>query len=105
MVTVLPNYCSAVSFILVKTMDETSSWVKVFFTHLSAFEGPMLHVPLDSGVGEIPTDQTLGVEDGVVGVHGHLVFSGIADQTLGVGEGNIRWSCSVTLKNNELFTF
>ena len=57
----------------------------------------MLHVPLDSLVIEIPTDQTLGVEDGVVGVHGHLVFSGIADQTLGVGEGNVGWSCTVTL--------
>ena len=57
----------------------------------------MLHVPLDSLVIEIPTDQTLGVKDGVVGVHGHLVFSGIADQTLGVGEGNVGWSCTVTL--------
>ena len=36
-------------------------------------------------------------EDGVDGVHGDLVLGGISDQTLGVGEGNIRRGCSVTL--------
>ena len=48
-------------------------------------------------VGELATDQTLRVKDGVVGVHRDLVLRGIADQPLGVGEGDVGWSCAVTL--------
>ena len=64
---------------------------------INHFEVPMLHVPLNSFVIEISTYQTLDVKYSVVGVYGPLVFSGITDQTLGVGEGNARWSCMATL--------
>ena len=37
---------------------------------------------------ELASDQTLGVEDGVVGVHGDLVLGGVTNETLGVGEGD-----------------
>jgi hypothetical protein len=57
----------------------------------------VLHVALDSGVAELSADQTLGVEDGVDGVHGDLVLGSITDQTLGVGEGDIAGGGSVTL--------
>lgn len=60
-------------------------------------EGEVLHVSLDLGVGELATNQSLGVEDGVLGVHGDLVLGGITNQTLGVGEGNERRGRSVTL--------
>ncbi|KAF1755604.1 hypothetical protein GCK72_012054 [Caenorhabditis remanei] len=36
-------------------------------------------------------------EDGVVWVHGDLILGGISNQTLGVGESDVRWSGSVSL--------
>ena len=67
-------------------------------TDIDNVEGPMFHVPLNGGIGEIAANQTLGIENGVVGVHSHLVLGGIADQPLGVGKGHIRGSGTVTLK-------
>jgi hypothetical protein len=49
-------------------------------------EGDVLHIGLDLRMGELATDQPLGVDDGVLGVHGDLVLGGITNQTLGVGE-------------------
>lgn len=60
-------------------------------------EGEMLHVGLDLRIAELATDQSLGVEDSVMGVHGNLVLGGITNQSLSVGEGNERRSSSVTL--------
>lgn len=60
-------------------------------------EGEVLHVSLNLGVGELATNQSLGVEDGILGVHGDLVLGGITNQTLGVGEGNERRGCPVAL--------
>ncbi len=57
----------------------------------------MLHVSLDGGVGELATDQPLGVEDSVGRVHGNLVLGGISDQTLSVGECDVRRGGAVTL--------
>lgn len=55
-------------------------------TLVDDLEGEVLHIGLDLRVGELATDQSLGVEDGVLGVHGDLVLGGITNQTLGVGE-------------------
>ena len=60
-------------------------------------EGPVLHVRLDSSLIKTTTDQTLGVEDGVIGVHGDLILGGITNQTLRVGESDIRGGGTVTL--------
>ena len=60
-------------------------------------EWEVLHVGLDIWVGELATNQTLGIEDGVGWVHGDLVLGGITDQTLGVSEGNERWGGAVSL--------
>jgi hypothetical protein len=63
----------------------------------------VLHVGLDGGVVELSADESLGVEDGVGRVHGHLVLGGVADQTLGVCEGDIRRGRAVTLaKKNKM---
>jgi hypothetical protein len=55
-------------------------------TLVNDLEGEVLHIGLDLRIGELATDQSLGVEDGVLGVHGDLVLGGITNQTLGVGE-------------------
>ena len=60
-------------------------------------EGKVLHVGLDRGIVKSSADQSLGIKDGVGGVHGHLVLGGITNQSFGVGEGHKRWGGSVTL--------
>jgi len=57
----------------------------------------VLHVRLDILVIETATDETLGIEDGVDGVHGDLVLGGITDETLRVGEGDVGGGGAVTL--------
>jgi hypothetical protein len=52
---------------------------------------------LNLRVGKLATNQTLGVEDGVVRVHGDLVLGGITNQALGVCEGNERGGGAVAL--------
>ena len=63
-------------------------------------EGPVLDVHLDGGIIKLPSDQSLGVKDGVVRVHGHLVLGGITDQTFGVSECDIGRRSSVALGRN-----
>lgn len=60
-------------------------------------EWEVLHISLNLSISELATDQSLCVEDCVGWVHGDLVLGGISNETLGVGEGNERRSCSVTL--------
>lgn len=60
-------------------------------------EGEVLHVGLNLSIGELASNEALGVEDCVVRVHGDLVLCGITDQTLGICEGDERRSCAVAL--------
>jgi len=53
-------------------------------------EGPEFHVRGNLSVGELSSDKSLGIEDGVLGVSGNLGFGGICDETLLFGEGNVR---------------
>ena len=57
----------------------------------------MLHVFLNNRIIELPADQPLGVEDGIAGIFGNLVFGGVADESFVVGEGDIGGSGSVAL--------
>lgn len=66
-------------------------------TLVNDLERPVLHVGLDLGVGELSSDQSLSVKDGVVGVHGDLVLGSISDKTLRVVEGDVGRGGSVTL--------
>ena len=52
-------------------------------------EGEVLDVGLHLGVIEFTTDETLRIEDGVLGVHRSLVLRGIADQALLRGESDV----------------
>lgn len=60
-------------------------------------ERPVLHVGLDLGISPLSTNQSLGVENGVVRVHGDLVLGGITNESLRVVESDIRRGGSVTL--------
>lgn len=57
----------------------------------------MLEVRLHLRVLELAPDEALGVEHGVVRVHGDLVLRGVADQALVVREGHIRGRGAVAL--------
>ena len=74
-------------------------------TIIDKIERPMFHIPLDSVVAKVSTNETFGVEHGVAGIHGHLVFGGISNQPFGVGKGNIGGGSSVTLKNNKTIVY
>jgi hypothetical protein len=58
---------------------------------------PVLHVGLNIGIRELSSDESLGVEDGVVRVHGDLVLGGITDETLRVGETDVGGGGTVSL--------
>mmetsp|Transcript_14156 Transcript_14156/g.33042 ORF Transcript_14156/g.33042 Transcript_14156/m.33042 type:complete len:235 (-) Transcript_14156:43-747(-) len=60
-------------------------------------ERPVLHVTLDGWVLELASNQALGVEHSVGGVHRDLVLRGIANQALGVGETDVRRRGAVAL--------
>jgi hypothetical protein len=60
-------------------------------------EGPVLAVLLDVTVLELAADETLGVEDGVLGVLGGLVLGGISDETLVLSECDPRGGDTVSL--------
>ena len=49
----------------------------------------MLHVRYDLSVGDLSTNETLGIEDGILWVHHDLVLGRVANETFGVHEGNI----------------
>ena len=55
-------------------------------------ERPVLDVALHGLVVEVASDETLRIEDGVLGIDGQLVLGGISDQTLAVltGERDVR---------------
>jgi hypothetical protein len=52
-------------------------------------ERPVLHISLDFGIVEATTDETLSIEDGVLGVHSSLVLGSVTNKALVVREGNI----------------
>ena len=52
-------------------------------------ERPMLHIGLHCDICELASNKSLGVKDGICWVHGHLVLSGVTDETLCVGESDI----------------
>merc|ERR1719228_270752 len=60
-------------------------------------ERPVLHITLHRRIIELSTNQTLGVEDGVCRIHGHLILSCISDEPLRVSKTHIGGSGPVTL--------
>jgi hypothetical protein len=65
---------------------------------LDHFEREEFDVILYGGVAPFATDQTFGVEHGVLGVGSQLVLGGVADQALPVRrEGHVGGSDAVTL--------
>lgn len=61
------------------------------------FERKVLYVRLNFSIVVLATDEALGIEDGVVGIHGDLIFRGVSNETLRVGKGDIGGCCSVAL--------
>jgi hypothetical protein len=66
-------------------------------TLVDDLERPVLHVGLNLGIAELSANQSLGVEDSVVRVHGDLVLSGITDKSLRVVESDVGRGGSVSL--------
>mmetsp|Transcript_66483 Transcript_66483/g.105199 ORF Transcript_66483/g.105199 Transcript_66483/m.105199 type:complete len:338 (-) Transcript_66483:1340-2353(-) len=60
-------------------------------------EGPELDVGLHNGVGELAADQTLGIEDGILGVARHLVLGCVADEALRIRKGHVARRGAVAL--------
>ena len=60
-------------------------------------EGEVLHVCLNLGVCKLTTNESLGIEDGVVRVHGDLILCGISDETFSICEGDEGGGCAVAL--------
>ena len=56
----------------------------------------MLDVLLDIALRELATNQTLDIPDGVGRVGGSLVLGCVSDQTLILGEGDVRWGNTVS---------
>jgi hypothetical protein len=60
-------------------------------------ERKVLYVRLDLSIIVLAADKALGTVDGIVGVHGDLIFRCVTDETPRVGKGDIRRCCSVAL--------
>ena len=58
---------------------DSDCWLAALVNHL---EGPVLHVLLHRGVGELAADQPLGIIDGVLGIRSRLILGSIANQPL-----------------------
>jgi len=60
-------------------------------------ERPELDVLLDEFVGELAANQTLSVEDGVLGVSRGLVLGGVTNKAFTISESNVRGSSVASL--------
>ena len=61
---------------------------------LNKLAGEELDVSLDSLVGQLKSNETLGAEDGVLEVSGQLVLGGVTNQSLAVGsKGDVPRTC------------
>jgi hypothetical protein len=65
----------------------------------------VLDILLNIAIAEFPTDQSLGVENGVLGVLRSLVLGGISDKTLLLGESYPGWGDTVSLVVSDDFYF
>jgi len=48
-----------------------------------------LHISLNLGISELSSNESLGVKDSVVWVHGDLILGGITNESLSVGESDV----------------
>jgi len=60
-------------------------------------ERKLFYVRLDFRIVVLAADEALGIEDGVVGIHGGLIFRGVTNETPRVGKGDTRGCYSVAL--------
>jgi hypothetical protein len=68
-------------------------------------EGPVLGVFLDLFVGELSSDESLGIEDGVLGVSGDLVLGRVSNESFFFGESHVRGGGVVSLVVGDDFDF
>mmetsp|Transcript_18564 Transcript_18564/g.15857 ORF Transcript_18564/g.15857 Transcript_18564/m.15857 type:complete len:101 (-) Transcript_18564:452-754(-) len=60
-------------------------------------EWPHLHIVLDNRIIELTTNKSFSIKDGVLGVSGNLILSGITNQPFGISKCHIRRCSSITL--------
>ena len=63
-------------FLVLSTVVYSDVWLASFIEDL---EGEVLDIGLNLSVTELASNETLRVEDGVVGVHSDLIFGSITD--------------------------
>lgn len=76
---------------------EFDHYLRLVISSSLHFEGPVLHILLNHWISKLPSDQSFGIEDGIVGILGHLIFGWVSDESFCFCEGNIRWGGSVAL--------
>ena len=82
-------------FLLFSLMLNDYHW-SVAFSRLD-LEWPELDVCLNGLVFELSSDESLGIEDSVQWVSGSLILGSISDESVILGEGNVRWGGVVSL--------
>ena len=75
-------------------MEEISSGLSSVVNH---FKRPQFAIFLNGWIVEFPSDEPLGVEDGVGRIHRRLVLGSVADEALRVRKGDVRGRRPVTL--------
>ena len=81
-------------FLGLSTVLDLDDWLPTTVYHS---EGEVLKIRLNLCICKLATNKTLGIEYSVPWVHSDLILCSITDETLRVGESDIRGSCAVTL--------
>ena len=67
-------------------LDHNDGLVVTSRLHL---EWPVSHVLLNYSVRKLSSNQSLGIEDGIVRIFSHLILGGVSDEPFSLSEGDV----------------